>query len=86
MLFLAVLFIDSKIEAVDKEEAVNPVNSIVLKEMVDILSNRFNTQIQVGSVFQLSEQERLDLTWQVVKRELHPIKAKLQALLSKTFE
>lgn len=28
----------------------------------------------------------LDLTWQVVKRELKPLKAKLQALLSEVFE
>jgi hypothetical protein len=54
MLFMAVLFIGSKIEAVDKEKSVSPVNSIVLKEVVDILSNRFNTQIQVGSIIQLS--------------------------------
>ena len=60
-LFIAALFIVSKIEAVDKEKSVSPVSSIVLKEVVDILSNRFNTQIQVGSIIQLSEQERRNL-------------------------
>ena len=61
MLFMAVLFVGSKIEAVDKEKSVSPVSSIILKEVVDILSNRFNTQIQVGSIIQLSEQERRNL-------------------------
>ncbi|MEI8124465.1 MAG: hypothetical protein WCG42_01770 [Parachlamydiaceae bacterium] len=60
-LFIAALFIGSKIEAVDNEKSVSPVSSIVLKEVVDILSNRFNTQIQVGTIIQLSEQERRNL-------------------------
>lgn len=50
-----------QIEAVDKEKSVSPVSSIVLKEVVDILSNCFNTKIQVGSIIQLSEQERRNL-------------------------
>ncbi|MBA3602372.1 MAG: alpha/beta fold hydrolase [Parachlamydiaceae bacterium] len=51
----------NEIETVDREKAVSPVSSIVLKEVVDILSNHFNTQVQVGSIIQLSEKERRNL-------------------------
>ncbi len=60
ILFISALFI-GKVQAIDKETSVNPVNSIVLKEVADILSNRFNTQIKVESIIQLSEQERRNL-------------------------
>lgn len=60
-LFIAALFIGSKVEAIDNKKSVYPVSSIVLKNVVDILSNHFNTQIEVGSIIQLSEEERRNL-------------------------
>lgn len=50
-----------KAEGIDEDKSVVPLSSIVLKEVIDILSKRFDRQIHVGSIIQLSEQERRNL-------------------------